>query len=73
MSGWCTYSPKDPSAEGAKSSAAADLCASETGRTAVEMGAKAAATRRMRRAAGAGRLPAMAMAVAVAEIGTSRV
>jgi len=31
------------------------------------MGAKAAARRRTRRAAGAGRLPAMAMAITVAE------
>ena len=45
--------------EAAKSSAAADLCASETGRTADESGATTTATRRRREARG-GSLQAMA-------------
>ncbi len=62
-----TYSPKDPSGEAAKSSAAADLWASETGRTAEARGATAtAAMTRRRRVAEAGRPPAAAMAAAAA-------
>lgn len=54
-SGYGTYS----SGEAAKSSAATDLCASETGRTAEERGATVAATRSRRKARG-GSLQAMA-------------